>query len=261
MQASPDLDDIVDQLLKAVFQQAQSQKVLLILDNVEDLLEQPGQGNVSVSAKLTKPVLCMMCPAQPSHPVPLIEACFPPFLCSSLFTCFAVVAVSPDMLCSCSSNFTYQQTQVCNWADGHVIIVLLLQALEMALTAMTAALPNLLLVLTSRRQIAFVDLAYEQLEVGPLASEDAEQLLRKSAPDMSEVYAAELARKCGNIPYPLRLLGCTIQCGDATPQVSQKARLHIPAANAHLGVKALPPGDMTIRWCYRTQHSLTCTCL
>ena len=103
----------------------------------------------------------------------------------------------------------------------HVYTGLLLQILEETLAAMLAALPNLLLVITSRRPLAFVDLAHGDATVEQLATEDAQQLMTQAAPNMSKVDAAELARLCGNIPYLLRIVGCFIERGDATAEVSQ----------------------------------------
>ena len=96
-----------------------------------------------------------------------------------------------------------------------------MQILEETLAAMLAAVPALLLLCTSRRPLAFVDLAHGGVTVEQLATKDAEQLMRQTAPSVSTVYAAELARLCGNIPYPLRIVGCCIERGDATAQVSQ----------------------------------------
>ena len=102
----------------------------------------------------------------------------------------------------------------------HVYAGLWLQVLGQALAAMLAVLPELLVVITSRRQLAFVDIACGDITVDQLSTEDAQQLIRQAEPNMSKVDAAELARLCGNIPYLLRIVGCCIERGDATAEVS-----------------------------------------
>lgn len=97
--------------------------------------------------------------------------------------------------------------------------VMMLQALEEMLRTMLNLIPSLLVVTTSRPCIGFIDLPHEELKVDTLCSEDAEKLLTITAPELSKTSAAMLARHCGNIPYALRIVGCTVEQRALTAQV------------------------------------------